>query len=230
MKESSSYKWIVLGNIMIGTFMAVLDSTVVNTGLPVIMGTLGADINVAEWVLTGYMLSMASILPAAGWLSERFGYKKIYFLSLLVFTAGSFMCGSSSTIEELIFWRVIEGFGCGMLLPVGMAIVSDVFPPEQRGTALGFWSIASAASVSFGPAIGGYLVDYMDWNYIFYVNIPIGILALIVTAIVQKEHVKGTGVPFDIPGFITSASSCLSSCTGFPKSIRQPIPWDGAVP
>ena len=188
MKESSSYKWIVLGNIMIGTFMAVLDSTVVNTGLPVIMGTLGADINVAEWVLTGYMLSMASILPAAGWLSERFGYKKIYFLSLLVFTAGSFMCGSSSTIEELIFWRV-----------------SDVFPPEQRGTALGFWSIASAASVSFGPAIGGYLVDYMDWNYIFYVNIPIGILALIVTAIVQKEHVKGTGVPFDIPGFITSA-------------------------
>ena len=205
MKESSSYKWIVLGNIMIGTFMAVLDSTVVNTGLPVIMGTLGADINVAEWVLTGYMLSMASILPAAGWLSERFGYKKIYFLSLLVFTAGSFMCGSSSTIEELIFWRVIEGFGCGMLLPVGMAIVSDAFPPEQRGTALGFWSIASAASVSFGPAIGGYLVDYMDWNYIFYVNIPIGILALIVTAIVQKEHVKGTGVPFDIPGFITSA-------------------------
>ncbi len=133
MKEGSSYKWIVLGNIMIGTFMAVLDSTVVNTGLPVIMGTLGADINVPEWVLTGYMLSMASILPAAGWLSERFGYKKIYFLSLLVFTAGSFMCGSSSTIEELIFWRVIEGFGCGMLLPVGMAIVSDVFPPEQRG-------------------------------------------------------------------------------------------------
>lgn len=205
MKESAYYKWIVLGNIMIGTFMAVLDSTVVNTGLPVIMGTLGADINVAEWVLTGYMLSMASILPAAGWLSERFGYKRIYFLALLVFTAGSFMCSSSSTIEELIFWRVVEGFGCGMLLPVGMAIVSDVFPPEQRGTALGFWSIAAAASVSFGPTIGGYLVDYMNWNYIFYVNIPIGILALIVTAIVQKEHVKGTKLPFDIPGFITSA-------------------------
>lgn len=205
MKENSSYKWIVLGNIMIGTFMAVLDTTVVNTGLPVIMGTLGADIGVAEWVLTGYMLSMASILPAAGWLSERFGYKKIYFLSLLIFTAGSFMCGSASTIEELIFWRVIEGFGCGMLLPVGMAIVSDVFPPEQRGMALGFWSVASAASVSFGPTIGGYLVDYMDWNYIFYVNIPVGILALVVTAMVQKEHVKGTRVPFDVPGFVTSA-------------------------
>lgn len=205
MKENTSYKWIVLGNIMLGTFMAVLDTTVVNTGLPVIMGTLGADINVAEWILTGYMLSMASILPAAGWLSERFGYKKIYFLSLLLFTAGSFMCGSATTIEELIFWRVIEGFGCGMLLPVGMAIVSDVFPPEQRGMALGFWAISSAASVSFGPTIGGYLVDYMNWNYIFYVNIPVGIFALIVTAIVQREHVKGTKVSFDIPGFVTSS-------------------------
>lgn len=205
MKEGPYYKWVVLGNIMIGTFMAVLDTTIVNTGLPVIMGTLGADINTAEWILTGYMLSMASILPAAGWLSERFGYKKIYFLSLLIFTAGSLLCGSASTIEELIFWRVIEGFGCGMLLPVGMAIVSDVFPPEQRGMALGFWAISSAASVSFGPTIGGYLVDYVNWNSIFYVNIPIGILALIVTSVVLKEHVKGTAVPFDIPGFVTSA-------------------------
>lgn len=231
MKESPYYKWIVLGNVMIGTFMAVLDSTVVNTGLPVIMGTLGADINVAEWVLTGYMLSMASILPAAGWLSERFGYKKIYFLALLVFTVGSFMCGNSSTIEELIFWRVIEGFGCGMLLPVGMAIVSDAFPPDQRGTALGFWSIASAASVSFGPTIGGYLVDYINWNYIFFVNIPVGIFALIVTAIVQKEHVKGTKVPFDIPGFITSAIFLPVFMYGLSEvnSSTNSMGWDSPV-
>ena len=110
--NDNAYKWLVLGNIMIGTFMAVLDSTVVNTGLPAIMGTLGASINTAEWVLTGYMLAIASILPAAAWLSDRFGYKRIYFLSLLVFTFGSFMCGNSTSIEELIFWRVIEGLGC----------------------------------------------------------------------------------------------------------------------
>ena len=94
--NDNAYKWLVLGNIMIGTFMAVLDSTVVNTGLPAIMGTLGASINTAEWVLTGYMLAIASILPAAAWLSDRFGYKRIYFLSLLVFTFGSFMCGNST--------------------------------------------------------------------------------------------------------------------------------------
>lgn len=202
--NNGTYKWLILGNVMIGTFMAVLDSTVVNTGLPVIMGTLGASINTAEWVLTGYMLAIASILPAAAWLADRFGYKRIYFLSLLVFTFGSFMCGNSTSIEELIFWRVIEGAGCGAIMPVGMAIVSNAFPPEQRGMALGFWAIASAASVSFGPSIGGYLVDNMNWNYIFYVNVPVGIFAMFITAVLQKEYKAETPPPFDIPGFITS--------------------------
>lgn len=203
-RNSAAYKWLVLGNVMIGTFMAVLDSTVVNTGLPAIMGSLGASINTAEWVLTGYMLAIASVLPAAAWLSDRFGYKRIYFLSLLLFTFGSFMCGNASTIEELIFWRVIEGVGCGAIMPVGMAIVSNAFPPEQRGMALGFWAIASAASVSFGPSIGGYLVDNLNWNYIFYVNVPVGVLALFFTVIVQKEYKTGNAPHFDIPGFVTS--------------------------
>lgn len=202
--ENSVYKWLILGNVMLGTFMAVLDSTIVNTGLPVIMGTLGASINTAEWVLTGYMLAIASVLPAAAWLADRFGYKRIYFLSLLIFTFGSFMCGNSSTIEELIFWRVIEGMGCGAIMPVGMAIVSNAFPPEERGMALGFWAIASAASVSFGPSIGGYLVDNLNWNYIFYVNIPVGAIAMFITIILQKEYKSETAQAFDIPGFITS--------------------------
>lgn len=201
---SSSYKWLVLGNVMIGTFMAVLDSTVVNTGLPSIMGTLGASINTAEWVLTGYMLAIASVLPAAAWLADRYGYKRIYFLSVLLFTIGSFMCGNSTSIEELIFWRVIEGFGCGAIMPVGMAIVSNAFPPEQRGVALGFWAIASAASVSFGPSIGGYLVDNLNWNYIFYVNVPVGIFALFFTVAIVKEYKAEQVQPFDVPGFITS--------------------------
>lgn len=202
--DNGTYKWLILGNVMIGTFMAVLDTTIVNTGLPVIMGTLGASINTAEWVLTGYMLAIASVLPAAAWLADRFGYKRIYFLSVLLFTFGSFMCGNSTSIEELIFWRVIEGAGCGAIMPVGMAIVSNAFPPEQRGTALGFWAVASAASVSFGPSIGGYLVDNFNWNYIFYVNVPVGILAMFITAILQKEYKAQTPPPFDIPGFITS--------------------------
>ncbi|MDD6209208.1 MAG: MFS transporter, partial [Bacteroidales bacterium] len=201
---SSSYKWLVLVNVMIGTFMAVLDATVVNTGLPVIMGTLGADLNTAEWVLTGYMLALGSVLPVAGWLADRFGYKRIFFLSLFIFTFGSAMCGSSSIIEQLIFWRVIEGLGGGAIMPVGMAIVSNVFPPQQRPMALGFWAVASAASVSFGPGIGGYLVDNMSWDYIFWVNIPVGVFGMIFTLIVLREYKSSQTVPLDIPGFITS--------------------------
>lgn len=200
-----SYKWFVLFNVMLTTFMAVLDSTVVNTGLPVIMGTLGASMNSAEWILTGYMLSMATILPAAGWLSDRFGYKRIFIFSLTVFTVGSFMCGNSTAIGELVFWRIFQGIGGGLLMPVGMAVVTTVFPVEQRGMALGFWAIASAASVSFGPLIGGYLVDNLNWNYIFFVNIPIGIFSIIYTMIVQREYKLGARQKFDIPGFITSA-------------------------
>ena len=201
----SSYKWLLLFNVMLTTFMAVLDSTVVNTGLPVIMGTLGASMNSAEWILTGYMLSMATILPAAGWLSDRFGYKRLFIFSLVVFTIGSFMCGNSTAIGELAFWRIFQGIGGGLLMPVGMAVVTTVFPVEQRGMALGFWAIASAASVSFGPLIGGYLVDNLNWNYIFFVNIPIGVFSIIYTMIVQQEYKTGIRQKFDIPGFVTSA-------------------------
>ncbi|MGL4292949.1 MAG: DHA2 family efflux MFS transporter permease subunit [Bacteroidales bacterium] len=204
-KRSDSYKWLVLINVMITTFMAVLDSTVVNTGLPVIMGTLGASMNTAEWILTGYMLSMATVLSAAGWLSNRFGYRNIFLISLSIFTFGSFMCGNSDSIGELIFWRIIEGVGGGLLMPVGMAIVTTVFPPQERGMALGFWAIATAASVSFGPMIGGYLVDNFNWNYIFYINIPIGIFCIIYTLIIQKGYELQSKLKFDFWGFLFSA-------------------------
>ena len=123
----------------------------------------------------------------------------------MVFTIGSFMCGNSTAIGELVFWRIFQGIGGGLLMPVGMAVVTTVFPVEQRGMALGFWAIASAASVSFGPLIGGYLVDNLNWNYIFFVNIPIGVFSIIYTMIVQQEYKTGIRQKFDIPGFVTSA-------------------------
>ena len=205
-QDSASYKWFILGNIMISTFMVVLDSTVVNTALPTIMGTLGASMNTAEWILTGYMLSMATVLATTGWLSNRFGYKNVFIASLAIFTFGSFMSGNSTSIGELIFWRIIEGVGGGLLMPVGMSIVTTVFPPEERSTALGFWAIATAASVSFGPMIGGYLVDNFNWNYIFYINIPIGIICILITIVLQKRYAHPRNLKLDIPGLITSAT------------------------
>lgn len=233
MTDSNSpiYKWIVLGNVMITTFMAVLDATVVNTGLPVIMGTLGASMNNAEWILTGYMLSMATVLSTAGWLSNKYGYRNVFVIALGIFTLGSFMCGNSRSIEELIFWRIFEGIGGGILMPVGMAIVTTVFPVQQRGMALGFWSIAAAASVSFGPMIGGYLVDNFNWNYIFYVNIPIGVFCIFFTLIVQKEYRLQSNLKFDWPGFITSSLFLPGFLYGLSQvnSSTNPEGWNSPV-
>ena len=203
--EHPLYKWLILANVMIATFMAVLDSTVVTVGLPTIMGDLGTDINTAEWILTAYMLSLAVMLPVSSWFANKYGYKNVFIVSILIFTSGSFLCGNSTSIEELIFWRVYQGIGCGAIIPVGMAIVTAVFSPEKRGLALGFWAVASAVSVSFGPSIGGFLIDNFNWNYIFFVNVPIGAFAVFFSWVVQKELQKRVVGKFDFLGFITSS-------------------------
>ena len=201
--NNKHYKWFLLVNVMIGTFMAVLDATIVNVGLPKIMASFGVGIDKIEWVLTAYMLALAVMLPTSGWLADKFGYKKVYFWGLFIFTLGSFMCGMSSNENLLIFSRVIQGLGAGCLMPVGMAIITREFPPNQRGIALGFWSIASAASVSFGPLIGGYLVDNFTWHLIFYVNIPVGIIGMMVTMIIQREYRNKDIKGFDLIGFLS---------------------------
>ncbi len=201
--KSPSYKWWLLTNVMIGTFMAVLDATIVNVGLPKIMASLGTGLDKIEWILTGYMLSTAVMLPTSGWLADRFGYKRIYFMGLFLFTFGSFLCGLSNDVNMLIASRVVQGLGAGSLMPVGMAIIIREFPPEKRGVALGFWAIASAASVSFGPLIGGYLVDNFHWELVFDVNIPIGIAGMLATAIIQKEFRLKRKMNFDWVGFLS---------------------------
>lgn len=201
--SSPTYRWWLLGNVMIGTFMAVLDATIVNVGLPKIMASYGVGLDKIEWVLTAYMLSLAVMLPTSGWLADKYGYKRVYFLGLFLFTLGSFLCGISPNEDILIISRVIQGLGAGCIMPVGMAIVTREFPPEKRGIALGFWSIASAASVSFGPLIGGYLVDNFSWPLIFDVNIPVGIAGMLATAIIQKEFKTKSLRSFDVVGFIS---------------------------
>jgi DHA2 family multidrug resistance protein len=198
-----NYKWFLLANIMLGTFMAVLDSTIVNVGLPKIMASFGVGIDKIEWVITAYMLSMAVMLPTSGWMADKFGYKRMYFMGLLLFTTGSALCGMSNDENTLILSRIIQGLGAGTIQPLGMAIITREFPPQQRGVALGFWAIAAAASVSFGPLIGGYLVDNFNWQLIFDVNIPFGIAAMLFTVLIQQEFVNPRAGKFDMIGFVS---------------------------
>jgi DHA2 family multidrug resistance protein len=200
--KHKTYKWFLLANVMLGTFMAVLDATIVNVGLPKIMASFGVGLDKIEWVVTAYMLAMAVMLPTSGWLADRFGYKRMYFFGLLLFTLGSAMCAMSSNENMLIMSRVIQGLGSGAIQPLGMAIITREFPVKQRGIALGFWAIAAAASISFGPMIGGFLIDNFSWHLIFNVNVPIGIIAMFFTIVIQSEHKSHIRRKFDVVGFI----------------------------
>ena len=201
--RKESYKWWLLANIMIGTFMAVLDATIVNVGLPNIMASFGASLDQIEWVLTAYLLSLAVMLPISGWMADLIGHKKAYFWGLFLFTLGSALCGMAGSEQTLILARVIQGMGGGVIMPMGMAIVSREFPPKTRGMALGFWAIAAASSVSFGPLIGGYLIDRFSWPWIFEVNLPVGLVAMFVTFLVQQEYKSKQVRKFDPVGFIS---------------------------
>jgi DHA2 family multidrug resistance protein len=201
--EHSFYKWWVLISVMIGTFMAVLDTTIVNVALSKMTAAFGTSVDKIEWVLTAYLLIFAVVLPSSGWIADHLGYKKTYFFGMLLFTLGSLLCSLSWDENALIFFRVVQGAGAGFVMPVGMAIVTREFPPEQRGTALGFWGIASAASVSLGPLVGGYLIDTFSWHAIFDVNVPVGIVGLISILIIQREFKTEKTRNFDFIGFIS---------------------------
>jgi MFS transporter, DHA2 family, multidrug resistance protein len=197
------YRWWVLASVMIGTFMAVLDATIVNVALAKLMATFGVSVDKVEWVVTAYLLVFGVMLPTSGWLADHFGYKRTYFSGLFIFTLGSFLCGLAWNENILIFFRIIQGIGAGLLMPVGMAIVIREFPLEKRGVALGFWSIAAAASISLGPLIGGYLIDRFSWHAIFDVNVPVGILGMLANWIIQREYKIERVRSFDLLGFVS---------------------------
>ena len=201
--QHPSYKWWVLANVMMGTFMVVLDSTIVDVSLAKVMATFGVGIDTVKWIATGYLLAFAIFLPTSGWIADHYGFRKTYSLGLALFTLGSLLCSISWNMTALIMFRVIQGAGGGLLMPVGMAIVVREFPLEQRGTALGFWAIAAAASVSLGPTLGGYLIDNFAWHSIFDINVPVGILGVFATLVIQREYKVESRRAFDIIGFLS---------------------------
>jgi DHA2 family multidrug resistance protein len=201
-----AYRWWVLASVMIGTFMAVLDATVVNVALATIMGVFGVTLDQVEWVLTAYLLVFGIMLPTSGWVADRFGYKRTYMFALGLFTLGSLFCSFSWSLGSLIFFRVVQGMGAGFLIPVGLAIITREFTEEQRGLALGFWSVAAAASVSLGPMVGGYLVDYFSWHAIFDINVPIGAFGVAAAYVIQREYGSPARKRFDPLGFVSLAA------------------------
>src|SRR6476660_6375682 len=166
---------------MAATFMEVLDTTVVNVSLPHIAGSLSASVDEATWVLTSYLVSNAIILPMTGWLSNHFGRKRVLMTSILGFTLASVACGMAPNLPFLIIFRVIQGATGGGLQPLSQAIMLEAFPPDQRGKAMAFWGLGIVVAPMLGPMLGGWITESYSWRWVFYINLPVGILALIMS-------------------------------------------------
>src|SRR6478735_6603555 len=173
--------WIVAIAVMFATFMEVLDTTVVNVSLPHIAGNLSATIDESTWVLTSYLVANAIVLPMTGWLASTFGRKRLLMASVSGFTLSSLLCGLAPNLPSLVTFRLLQGATGGAMQPLSQAVLLEAFPPHMRGKAMGFWGLGIVVAPILGPVLGGWLTDSYSWRWVFYINMPVGIISLVMT-------------------------------------------------
>ncbi|HNB71162.1 MAG TPA: DHA2 family efflux MFS transporter permease subunit [Acidobacteriota bacterium] len=171
--------WIIAISVMLATFMEVLDTSVANVALPHIAGNLSASVSQATWVLTSYLVANAIVLPATGWLSSFFGRKRLLLFCILLFTGASFLCGAATSLEMLVFARILQGVGGGVLQPIAQAVMLESFPPAKRGVAMAVYGMGVIVAPIIGPTLGGWITDNYSWRWTFYINLPVGIVAIL---------------------------------------------------
>ncbi len=189
---------------MLGTFMAPLDGSIINVILPEVTRYFKTDISVAQWVPTIYLLAICCLILLYGRLGDMIGYKKVFIYGLAAFTASSVLCGSSQSIWMLIAFRALQGLAAGMMMAVGFAIVTAAFPPKERGKAMGIYAISIAVALGLGPTLGGFLAYSMSWRYVFFINVPIGIAAVLLGQRVIPKGEKKPNQRLDIAGAFTA--------------------------
>ena len=199
--------WIIAMTVMLATFMEVLDTSVANVSLPHIAGNLSASMDESTWVLTSYLVSNAIVLPMGGWFSMLFGRKRFYMICVALFTVSSFLCGWRPSLGVLIFFRVLQGIGGGALQPISQAILVESFPREKQGMAMAVYGMGVVVAPVIGPTLGGWITDNYTWRWIFFINIPVGILSLVLTALLifdppyLMRTSLGNGFKIDYVGF-----------------------------
>ncbi|MCE9575396.1 MAG: DHA2 family efflux MFS transporter permease subunit [Deltaproteobacteria bacterium] len=206
-------KWTVAISIAFGSLMATIDTSIVNVAIPQIRGQLGASLQEITWVTTAYMIAMVLVMPLTGFLGSFFGQKRVYVASLVIFTAGSVMCGTARSLETLVLWRFVQGLGGGALQPTQQAILRQTFPPAEQGMAMAVFSMVIMVGPAIGPVLGGWITDDYSWPWIFFVNLPVGILGIYLTmrnvhepadvlvanrerAEIQRKHLDWAGIIF----------------------------------
>jgi EmrB/QacA subfamily drug resistance transporter len=198
-------KWWTLAAVSFGLFMIMLDNTVVNVALPSIQEDLAADLSELQWIVTGYALSFAALMLIGGKLADAYGRRLIFVLGIVVFTLSSLWCGLADSGDTLIAARVIQGVGAALMNPATLSIIAATFPPKERGMAIGIWAGVSALALAIGPLVGGLLTEHLSWHWIFFVNIPVGVLAVAASYLLIHESRDETHESLDLPGLATSA-------------------------
>src|SRR5512140_1799238 len=197
--------WLIAVVVALAAFMEVLDTSIANVALPYMAGNLGASNDQSTWVLTSYLVSNAIILPISGWLAGAFGRKRFFMLCLITFTISSLLCGMAPSLGLLLLFRVLQGAGGGGLQPMAQAILADTFPPAQRGLAFALYGFTAILAPTIGPTLGGWITFSYSWRWIFFINLPVGILAILLVYRLLEDppylaQMKGAGVKLDYIG------------------------------
>src|ERR671932_2814077 len=199
-------KWWTLVAVSFGLFMIMLDNTVVNVALPAMQRSLGVSASELEWIVVGYALTFATFMLTGGKLADLFGRRRLFIIGLLIFTASSLACGLAPNAGFLIGARVVQGVGAAIMNPATLGIITATFPPRQRGMAIGIWAGTSAMALAIGPLVGGVLTEKISWSWIFFINVPVGIVAIFM-ALWAIDETRDTSETqrLDIPGLLASA-------------------------
>src|SRR5438105_7223946 len=198
-------KWWTLLAVSFGLFMIMLDNTVVNVALPSIKRSLNIGQSELEWIVVGYALSFATFMLSGGKLADRYGRRLLFVVGLVIFAGASLACGLAPNAGFLIGARVVQGIGSAIMNPATLGIITATFPPRQRGTAIGIWAGTSAMALAIGPLVGGLLTEKVSWSWIFFVNVPVGVLGILVTlwAVDESRHMSKEQ-RLDLPGLLSS--------------------------
>jgi len=198
-------KWFTLAAVSFGLFMIMLDNTVVNVALPSIQSDLDVGLSELEWIVTGYALTFAALMLIGGKVADAYGRRLMFVVGIAVFTLASLWCGLATSGDMLITARVVQGAGAALMNPATLSIIAATFAPRERGTAIGIWAGVSALALAIGPLVGGLITEHLDWSWIFFVNVPVGILAIAASFLFIDETRDETHAGLDIPGLATSA-------------------------
>lgn len=222
--ESPNYKWWVAATVMLNAFMVIMNNATINLALPPMMTAFGFNLDQVQWVITAYMIATAVMVPTAGWLGNVLGNRNVFLFGLVIFVASSALCGMAWSGSTLIFFRILQGLGSGPISPMAMVFLTQVFPPQQRGLAMGLYGLGISCGPVIGPVLGGYVTEHFNWRMVFYMNALPGLLGIVLVMLVIPNTRESETRSIDLPGLATMSIFLISLLIALSQGRRHG--WD----